>query len=49
MREFARRFARNRPAMAGLAILLAVIALALLAPLLYSEPPQPISLLPASR
>ncbi|HZI83449.1 MAG TPA: ABC transporter permease [Casimicrobiaceae bacterium] len=39
MREFARRFARNRPALAGLAILLAVIAIALLAPLLYPGSP----------
>jgi len=39
LREFARRFARNRPALAGLAILLAVIAIALLAPLLYPGSP----------
>ena len=39
MREFARRFSRNRPAMAGLAILLAVIAVALLAPLFYPGSP----------
>ncbi len=39
MREFARRFSRNRPALAGLAILLAVIAIALLAPLLYPGSP----------
>jgi len=30
VREFARRFSRNRPAVAGLTILLAVIVLALL-------------------
>lgn len=39
MREFALRFARNRPALAGLAILLAVVAIALLAPLLYPGSP----------
>ena len=39
MRDFARRFARNRPALAGLAILLAVVAIALLAPLLYPGSP----------
>jgi peptide/nickel transport system permease protein len=39
VREFARRFARNRPAMAGLVVLLAVIAIALVAPLLYPESP----------
>jgi peptide/nickel transport system permease protein len=37
--EFGRRFSRNRPAMAGLAILLTVIAIALLAPLLYPDSP----------
>jgi peptide/nickel transport system permease protein len=39
MREFARRFARNRPALTGLAILLAVVSIALLAPLLYPGSP----------
>jgi peptide/nickel transport system permease protein len=39
MREFARRFARNRPALAGLVILLAVVAVALLGPLLYPHSP----------
>src|SRR6202165_1388895 len=39
MREFARRFSRNRPAVTGLAILLGVIAIALLAPLLYPGSP----------
>jgi len=39
LREFVRRFARNRPAMAGLAILVAVIVIALLAPLLYPGSP----------
>ena len=39
MREFAHRFARNRPAVAGLAILLGVVAMALLAPLLYPGSP----------
>jgi peptide/nickel transport system permease protein len=39
VREFALRFARNRPALAGLAILLAVVAIALLAPLLYPGSP----------
>jgi len=39
MREFVRRFARNRPAAAGLLILLVVIALALVAPLLYPQSP----------
>jgi peptide/nickel transport system permease protein len=39
MREFARRFARNRPAVAGLVILVTVIAIALLAPLLYPTSP----------
>jgi peptide/nickel transport system permease protein len=39
MRAFARRFSRNRPAVVGLAILLGVIAIALIAPLLYPESP----------
>jgi peptide/nickel transport system permease protein len=39
LREFVRRFARNRPAMAGLAILVAVIVVALVAPLLYPGSP----------
>ena len=39
MRAFARRFSRNRPALAGLATLLAVIAIALLAPRLYPQSP----------
>ena len=39
MRELARRFFRNRPAVAGLAILLGVVAIALLAPLLYPGSP----------
>ena len=39
MREFGRRFARNRPAVAGLAILLVVVAIALLAPVLYPHSP----------
>jgi peptide/nickel transport system permease protein len=39
MRELARRFARNRPAVAGLAVLAAVAALALLAPTLYPQSP----------
>ena len=39
MREFARRFARNRPALAGLTILLGVVAIALAAPLLYPGSP----------
>ena len=39
MRAFVRRFSRNRPAVAGLAILLGVIAIALLAPLLYPGSP----------
>jgi len=36
---FARRFARNRGALIGLAILLAVIAFAVLAPMLYPQSP----------
>jgi peptide/nickel transport system permease protein len=39
MREFARRFVRNRPAAVGLAILLVVVAIALVAPLLYPQSP----------
>jgi peptide/nickel transport system permease protein len=39
MREFARRFARNRPAVAGLVVLLAVVAVALFAPLAYPHSP----------
>ena len=39
MRELLRRFARNRPAVAGLAVLAAVAALALLAPTLYPQSP----------
>ena len=39
MRELARRFARNRPAVAGLAILVVVVAIALLAPVLYPGSP----------
>jgi peptide/nickel transport system permease protein len=39
MREFARRFVRNRPAAAGLAILLAVVAIAFVAPLMYPQSP----------
>jgi len=39
VRAFIRRFSRNRPALAGLATLLAVIAIALLAPLFYPQSP----------
>lgn len=39
MREIFRRFARNRPALVGVAVLLAVAALALLAPALYPQSP----------
>lgn len=39
MLEFARRFARNRPAVAGFAILLAIVALALGGPLVYPHSP----------
>jgi len=39
MRELARRFARNRPAVAGLLILLGVVTIALFAPLLYPHSP----------
>jgi peptide/nickel transport system permease protein len=39
MAAFAARFARNRLAVVGLAILLAVVALALLAPLIHPESP----------
>jgi peptide/nickel transport system permease protein len=39
MRELARRFARNRPAVVGLLVLLAVVAIALAAPLLYPHSP----------
>jgi peptide/nickel transport system permease protein len=39
MRELLRRFARNRPALVGLAVLAAVAALALLAPTLYPQSP----------
>ena len=39
MREFVRRFARNRPAVLGLIVLLAVIALALAAPIVYPQSP----------
>jgi peptide/nickel transport system permease protein len=39
MLEFARRFARNRPALAGLAILLAVVAIAFAGPLVYPHSP----------
>jgi peptide/nickel transport system permease protein len=39
MLEFARRFARNRPAVAGLAILLSVVAIALVGPVAYPHSP----------
>lgn len=39
MRDFAFRFARNRPAVFGLMILIAVVLLALLAPVIYPESP----------
>ena len=39
MIEFLRRFARNRPALAGVAVLVAVAALALLAPAFYPRSP----------
>jgi len=39
MHEFAHRFARNRPAVAGLVILIAVVTIALIAPLLYAQSP----------
>lgn len=39
MRDFAFRFARNRPAVFGLMILIAVVVLALLAPVIYPESP----------
>lgn len=38
-RAFARRFARNRAALLGLAILLAIVALAVLAPIVYPGDP----------
>jgi peptide/nickel transport system permease protein len=39
MTEFLRRFARNRPALVGVAVLVAVAALALLAPAFYPRSP----------
>lgn len=39
MKEIFRRFARNRPALVGVAVLIAVTALALLAPALYPQSP----------
>lgn len=39
MREFLRRFVRNKAAVAGILILLAVVVMALLAPLLYPDSP----------
>ena len=39
MMEFLRRFARNRPALVGVAVLVAVAALALLAPAFYPRSP----------
>jgi peptide/nickel transport system permease protein len=39
MKEIARRFVRNRPAVAGVLILFAVVLLAILAPLLYPQSP----------
>ncbi|WP_119462483.1 ABC transporter permease [Rhodospirillaceae bacterium SYSU D60014] len=39
MKEFWKRFSRNRSAVAGLLILIAVILLAILAPILYPEDP----------
>lgn len=39
MRAFMRRFARNRPAVAGLVILVAVVSLALLAPVIHPTSP----------
>ena len=39
MTEVLRRFARNRPALVGLAVLAAVVLLALFAPTLYSQSP----------
>ena len=39
MKEFLRRFARNRAAVGGIVILLVVAAMALVAPLLYPESP----------
>ena len=37
MREFARRYARNPPAVAGLAILIVIVVIALVAPLVYTH------------
>ena len=39
MKEICKRFARNRPAVFGLAVLIAVVLLALLAPTLYPKSP----------
>lgn len=39
MRAFAHRFARNRPAVAGLLILLGIVIIALVAPLVYPHSP----------
>ncbi len=39
MKEFLRRFARNKAAVAGIVILLLVVAMALVAPLLYPDSP----------
>ena len=39
MSGFARRFARNRPAVAGLIVLAAIVAIALAAPALYPQSP----------